>query len=142
MWTHFFQQRTELTCEQLWPILADVARWPESDRNIDYVEIDRAASSGTTFTLKVRNGPRLNFIITEFEQPHRYADVCRMPLARMQTRHTLIPTPDGTTIRVDIEIKGQLASLWGRLVGRKHVTGLPAQTDRLIATARARLNEG
>jgi hypothetical protein len=60
-----------------------------------------------------------------------------MPLARMTTRHELV-RGERTRLRVTIEIAGPLAWLWGRLVGRKHASGLPAQTGRILEAARAR----
>ncbi len=139
MWHHRYEETTTLTCEELWPVLADVARWPEVDHNIAYLTIEGQPGAGVPFVLKPKGGPRLDFVIGEFEAPSRYADVCRMPLATMRTRHTLIPDGQGTRIRVDIEITGPLAAVWGRLVGRRHAAGLPAQTARFIAGARARL---
>ena len=139
MWQHRYEETTTLTCEELWPGLADVARWPEVDRNIEYLTIDGDPDPGVRFVLKPRGGPRLVFVIGEFEAPTRYADVCRMPFGTMRTRHTLVPTGQGTTIRVEIEITGPLAPVWGRLVGRRHASGLPAQTARFVAGARARL---
>ncbi|MBW4975093.1 SRPBCC family protein [Roseovarius mucosus] len=140
MWHYRYEEDTPLRCEDLWPVLADVARWPEVDRNIECLKIDEEPGPGVTFVLKPKGGPRLNFVIGEFEAPSRYADVCRMPLAVMRTRHTLIPDGLGTRIRVDIEITGPLAPVWGRVVGRRHAAGLPAQTARFIEGARARLN--
>jgi|LFEF01.1.fsa_nt_gb hypothetical protein len=138
MWTHRYEEWTDLSCEALWPILADVARWPEVDHNIGRLDIAGPPGPGVPFTLKVRNGPALRFTIGAFEPPHRYSDICRMPLARMRTLHTLAPENGGTRIRVDIEIEGPLAPVWGLLVGRKHANGLPAQTQRLLAAARTR----
>jgi hypothetical protein len=139
MWHHRYEQKTPLTPDQLWPVLADVAAWPEVDRNIEYLTIEGQPGPGVPFVLKVRGGPKLSFVIGEFEAPTRYADVCRMPLATMRTRHTLVPDPAGTTIRVDIEIAGPLAPVWGRLVGRRHASGLPAQTARFLEGAKQRL---
>lgn len=139
MWHHRYEEDTTLTCEELWPVLADVARWPEVDRNIEYLKIEGEPGPGVSFVLKPKGTPRLNFVIGEFEEPSRYADVCRMPLAVMRTCHTLIPDGRGARIRVDIEITGPLAGIWGRLVGRKHAAGLPAQTALFIEGARARL---
>lgn len=139
MWHHRYEETTTLTCDELWPVLADVARWPEVDQNIEYLTIGQPPAAGVPFVLKPKGGPRLKFVIGTFEAPSRYADVCRMPFVTMRTLHTLIPVARGTTIRVDIKITGPLSQVWGRLVGRKHASGLPAQTERLINAARARL---
>ncbi len=139
MWHHRYEATTTLSCDQLWPVLADIAGWPKLDRNIEYLLIEGEPAAGRPFVLKVRNGPKLNFVIGEFAPPSLYSDVCHMPLASMTTRHALLPAADGTTIRVDIEIVGPLARLWGMIVGRKHAQGLPAQTARFIAGARSRM---
>jgi hypothetical protein len=120
-------------------VLANVAGWPTLDHNIEYLTIESEPAPGVPFVLKVKRGPKLSFRIGEFEPPHRYSDVCRMPLAEMRTRHTLLEGPRGATIRVDIEIDGPLAPLWGAVVGRKHAAGLPAQTARFVEGARIRL---
>jgi hypothetical protein len=137
MWIHQFETSTDLTPEQLWPVLADVARWPTVDHNIERLEIHDVPAAGVAFTLKPKGGPTLSFRIGSFDAPTRYSDICRMPLATMETIHELLPGPP-TTVRVRIEITGLLAALWGRLVGRTHAAGLPAQTARILARARTR----
>lgn len=136
MWCAVYEETTDLTPAQLWPVLADVARWPEVDTNIARLDIREAPAPGVTFRLTPRGGPTLAFRIGHFEAPTRYSDICTMPLARMETIHELVPGAR-TTMRVRVEIRGLLAPLWGRLVGRTHVAGLPAQTARIIAQARA-----
>lgn len=137
MWHHRFEATTDLPPAAIWPVIADVARWAEVDRNIDRIAIDAAPAVGVPFTLKPRGGPVLSFVIGTFDPPTTYADVCAMPLARMTTRHELIPGP-ATTVRVTIEITGPLAPLWGLLVGRRHAAGLPAQTALILEAARTR----
>lgn len=137
MWTHRYETRTDLDATAIWPIIADVSGWAAVDHNIERIEIDDAPARGARFMLKPRGGPRLRFEISRFEPPHAYADVCRMPLATMETTHSLVPGA-GTTVRVEVVIRGPLAPLWGLLVGRKHASGLPAQTERILAAARQR----
>ncbi|MEA5392158.1 SRPBCC family protein [Cyanobium gracile UHCC 0139] len=135
MWTHRFETTTDLTPEELWPVLADVPRWPEVDHGIERLVIRQEPGPGVTFTLKPKGGPTLSFRIGHFEAPTRYSDLCRLPLATMETVHELVPGPS-TTVRVRLAIQGPLAPLWGRLVGRTHAAGLPLQTDRMVARAR------
>lgn len=134
MWHHRFETRSDLTPEQIWPVIADVANWGQVDHNIDTLIIEQAPAVGVPFTLKPKGGPTLKFEIGDFAPPYRYSDICRMPFASMKTLHTL-EEPNGTVVRVDIEISGPLSALWGRLVGRKHASGLPAQTARILAKA-------
>ena len=139
MWQHDFEARTDLPVEALWPVLADVAGWPAIDRNIRRLTLDGPPGLGTPFVLQPVGGPPLRFTIDRFDAPHAYADTCHLLGARMTTEHRLLAAAEGgTRIVVAIRIRGPLAWLWGRLVGRTHAAGLPAQTDRFVAAARAR----
>lgn len=135
MWSHDFHATTPVAVERLWPVLADVAGWAAIDQNIASITVHGSPAPGTRFELRPRGGPRLHFTIADFDPPTTYSDVCTMPGARMKTTHRLEPG-EVTTIRVRIEIVGPLAWLWGRLVGRKHASGLPAQTERFVRAAR------
>jgi hypothetical protein len=139
MWQHRFETQTNLPPTAIWPILSDVARWGELDHGIDRIAIDEPPGAGVRFTLKPKGGPSLRFLIGDFAPPSTYSDICRMPLARMTTRHELLGDSSGTTIRVTILIEGPFAPLWGLLVGRKHAAGLPAQTARILDAALARM---
>lgn len=141
MWQYRFEDHTDLPAEDIWPVIADVARWPEVDANIDRLDIAGPPGPGVMFHLKPKGGPRLRFTIGEFAAPGRYSDICRMPGAVMETRHSLIPAEGGTTVRVEIAITGPLARLWGWAVGRKHAGGLPAQTARILTAARLRRDQ-
>jgi hypothetical protein len=134
MWCHRFETRSDLSPEQIWPVIADVASWGQVDHNIERLIIEQEPAVGVPFTLKPKGGPTLKFVIVDFTPPYRYSDICKMPFASMKTLHTL-EEGNGTIIRVDIEVSGLLSSVWGRLVGRKHADGLPAQTARILARA-------
>lgn len=134
MWSREYLRRSPLPADAIWPVIADVASWPGVDHQIDWVRIDRPAAPGVAFQLKPKGGPTLSMTIGRFEPPCTYSDVCRMPLAQMETIHSLEPGIE-TVVRVRIEITGPLAGLWGLLVGRRHFSGLPAQTERILARA-------
>lgn len=135
MWQHVHEETTDIPREAIWAVIADIARWPEVDRNIDRLTIAAPPAPGVPFTLKPRGGPSLRLTIGRFDPPGTYSDICRMPGAVMETRHLLLPGAS-TTVRVEIEITGPMAWFWGRTVGRKHAQGLPAQTARILAAAR------
>ncbi|MCU0854650.1 MAG: SRPBCC family protein [Rhodobacteraceae bacterium] len=135
MWQHVHEKTTDIPREAIWDVIADIARWPEVDRNIDRLTINAPPAPGVPFTLKPRGGPSLRFTIGRFDPPGAYSDICRMPGAVMETRHLLLPGAR-TTVRVEIQITGPMAWFWGRTVGRKHAQGLPAQTARILAAAR------
>lgn len=128
MWVHHYQTTTSLSPEQLWPVLANVNGWAAIDENIQEIHLDGQARRG---------GPRLRFRIGDFQPPQRYSDICKLFLAEMETTHSFLPAPNGTTIDIRIKIRGPLAWLWGRLVGQRHASGLPAQTAKFLTAAQA-----
>jgi hypothetical protein len=137
MWIHHFEQRTSLPAEKLWTIISDVAGWVNIDHNIDKLEINELPKQGAKFHLKPKGGPTLKFVIDTFNPPLEYADLCVMPGAKMKTLHTFERINEKETlIKVDIEIVGSLSWLWGILVGKKHASGLPKQTELFIEAAR------
>jgi hypothetical protein len=140
MWTHRYQQTTDLPTTVLWPVLANIAGWAEIDENIELIRVEGIPAKDTKFVLKPKGGPTLTFTIGDFDPPTTYSDICHMPFATMKTTHHLV-AGDVTTIDIQIVIEGILAPLWGVLVGRKHADGLPAQTQRFITAASASISQ-
>jgi hypothetical protein len=134
-----YEAHTNVPVDHLWPVVADIATWPQSDTQIEWIEVDGVVQVGTTFVLKPKGGPRLSMVVDAFEPPHCYRDICLMPLGQMKTTHEFLPTEAGTLIRVTIAMAGPLGRLWWYVVGRKHAQGLPAQTERFIRQARNRV---
>lgn len=137
MWNHTFEQKTDVAPEKIWSVLANLSEWANVDHNIDRIEISTAPKKGVPFKLKPKGGPTLAFVIEDFEPPHTYSDICKMPFAQMKTLHTIEPGLR-TTVRVSIEITGPLAVFWGYIVGRKHAKGIPALTQRMLDSAQSR----
>jgi hypothetical protein len=136
MWTHHYQQETDLAAEALWTVLANISGWVEIDENIETINIEEVPAKGSSFFLKPKGGPRLMFVIGDFDPPVTYSDICQMPLATMKTTHRHLTQGNVTTIDIQITIQGWLSQLWGLFVGRKHAGGLPIQTQRFIEAAR------
>jgi len=139
MWQHRFETTTDLPAELIWPVIADIAGWANVDHNIRHIEVDGTPAVGARFRLKPKGGPTLKFEVAAFDPPTTYADRCRMPGAAMTTRHKLLPLTEaggGTRVVVDIDVTGPLAWFWGPIAAAKHASGLPAQTERIIARAR------
>jgi hypothetical protein len=136
VWQHRFETETDIDASRIWPILADVSKWAEVDHNIEKIQISSLPAAGVPFTLKPKGGPTLSFVIGDFEPPCVYSDICKLPLASMKTLHKLEGGAK-TRIVVDITITGPLSWVWGQLVGKKHASGLPAQTERILSAARA-----
>lgn len=136
MWTHHFEQETNQSIENLWTVLADVRNWDKIDENIQKLTIDSEPKKGTIFKLKPKGAPTLKFEIVTFKPPYEYADMVKMPGAKMITLHTFKPIEGNKTIiGIDIEIKGPLSWIWGNTVGKTHAEGMPALTEKFIQAA-------
>jgi hypothetical protein len=137
---HLFEFVSDLPPSAIWPVLADIAKWPEVDHNIQEIKLLDNPAEGARFYLKPKGGPRLNFTVGKFNAPSHYTDVCHLFLAKMHTAHELIAHKNGTKIRVLITIEGPLKAFWWFAAGRKHANGLPAQTEGIIQRARENIS--
>lgn len=130
-----YETKSDLPPEQLYRALADVARWPEWDDEIEAIEIDGTAEAGCIFALKPRGRDAVRLRVETMVEPYRFADLAYLPLARMRTEHSFIPTPDGTLVRNTVEITGLLASFWDRPLAQSYAEGAARQTRRFLAFA-------
>jgi len=130
-----YETTSDLPPSQLYAAIADVARWPEWDDEIEGIEIDGLAETGSTFALKPRGRAAVKLRVETMVEPYRFADVAYLPLARLRTEHAFIPTPTGTLVRSTVEISGPLARFWDRPLARSYSEGAARQTRRFLAFA-------
>jgi hypothetical protein len=134
---HVHELRLDVDRERLFRTLADVESWPAWDPGIEGIDCGGVPSAGTRFRLRPKGGPAVTMTIETLEAPSLFADLAHLPLARMRSRHELLPTEDGgTVLRHVIETVGPLAWLWDRLLVRKIADDLPHQAERMAAFAR------
>jgi hypothetical protein len=135
---HIHEFTLDIDRDRLFRALADLKRWPEWDDDIEAVEHEGAPDAGSRFTLRLKDGSAVTLTVAAIEPPSIFVDQAKLPLARMQSRHELLPAEGGRTrLRHVITLSGPLAWLWDRLVARKIVEGLPRQTERMAAHARS-----
>ena len=135
---HIHEFTLDIDRDRLFRALADLKRWPEWDDDIEAVEHEGAPEAGSCFTLRLKDGSAVTLTVAAIEPPSIFVDQAKLPLARMLSRHELLPAEGGRTrLRHVITLSGPLAWLWDRLVARKIVEGLPRQTERMAAYARA-----
>jgi len=134
---HIHEFTLDIDRDRLFRALADLKRWPEWDDDIRAVELEGVPAAGSHFTLHLKDGSAVALMVEAIEPPSTFVDQAKLPLARMQSRHELLPAEGGgTRLRHVITLSGPLAWLWDRLVARKIVQGLPRQTERMAAYAR------
>ncbi|MDY0874011.1 SRPBCC family protein [Dongia rigui] len=135
-----YETVTSLPAEQLYRAFTDVAAWPQWDDGIEAIILEGPANEGSEFALVPRGRPEATLRAVKLKvetmvEPYRFIDVAYLPLARMRTEHSFIPTPRGTLVRSTVEIRGPLASFWDRTLNADYAAGAARQTRRFLAFA-------
>lgn len=123
--------------DRLWRIWADVDAWHTWQSDLDHAKLEGEFVAGSTFLLKPKGGPRVRIALVTVEPNRCFVDLTRFPLARMYGAHEFIARGDEVTIRTSVSVEGALGFLWRKLVGEGVAASLEAQTQSLVARARA-----
>jgi len=126
-----------VTPEQVWAIWSDLEKRPLWDDDTERVKLETAFKVGGTFLFKPKNDKRsIRITITECTPNRSFTDTCKLPLARLEGIHEVVPVKDGVKITTTIIIKGPLRWLWQKLIGEQIVASLPHQTEMLVKLAK------
>ncbi|UQX11794.1 SRPBCC family protein [Candidatus Mycobacterium methanotrophicum] len=125
----------------VWQVFSDVERWPEWTASVtSLVGLDGAGLAvGRRFAIKQPGMSKLVWKVTELEPGSSWTWVGRSPGARVTACHDVIAKPGGRTlVRQQIDLRGLLGSLVGRLMVKKtrrflelEAQGLKARSERL-----------
>jgi len=140
MWTKSYSTTVKgIDVTRLWRIWTDVDAWHTWQSDLAYAKLegDGQFAAGSTFLLKPKGGPRVRIALTTVEPHQRFVDLTRFPLGKMYGDHQFISRGDEVEIRTSVTIDGALGFLWRKLVGEGVAASLEAQTQSLVARARA-----
>lgn len=126
----------EITKEQIWKLMSDVNRWNTWDKSVEHSEIHGDFKTGTFFTLKPVNVPKVKIQLVEVRPDTYFKDLTIFPLAKMTGEHTYEDTPDGLKLTVTMTITGPLAFLWNKLVMQDIVNHLSEDLQQQITAAK------
>ena len=126
MWRFEHTETTSAAPEQVWARYVDPTTWPEWDHGTESVTIEGPFTVGARGRLKPNGGPATSFVVTEAEPGAGFADVTRLPLAKLWFRHRIEAGPGGTRFTHTATITGPLAPLFARLIGRTIAAEMPA----------------
>ena len=135
MWTYEHTETTRATPAQLWARYAEPATWPEWDAETAWVTVEGPVAVGSRGTLKPVHGPATRFTFTEVSPEVGFADVTRLPLARLAFTHRIEPLGTGSRFTHGVTISGPLAPLFARVVGKGIAAGLPSAMRALAQLA-------
>jgi uncharacterized membrane protein len=127
--------------ELVWQVFSDVQRWPEWTASVmSLVGKDGAnLAVGKRFSIKQPGMSKLVWEVTEIDHGSYWTWVQRSPGVRVSARHWVIPQPSGgTLVRQQLEQRGMLGALVGRMMVKKtkrflelEAQGLKARSEEL-----------
>jgi hypothetical protein len=121
-----------------WARLADVGSWPEWARHIRSVSLEPPGPLGpkSRGSLRLTNGVRSTFEVTEFEAGRRWRWVGPFLWLRIDYDHVVAAEPSGgSRVEFVVEASGALSSSLGRLFAWVYARNL----DRAIPLLQASL---
>jgi hypothetical protein len=132
---HSYEILSDLPPEALYRAITDIENWPQWDDGIEALRLEGPANEGAEIALKPRGRNAMTVKVTAMEEPYRFADEAYLPLARMRTEHAFIEAPEGTILRMTVEIRGPLAGYWERALIRDFAGDAARQAQRFLAFA-------
>ena len=122
--------------EETWARLADVATWPEWARHIRSVTLEPAGPLGprSRGAIRLGNGVRSTFAVTEFEAGRRWRWAGPFLWLRVDYDHVVEADPGGgARVTFRVEATGALSSTVGRLFAWVYARNLDRAIPRLQA---------
>ncbi|MEE3064028.1 MAG: SRPBCC family protein [Actinomycetota bacterium] len=105
----------------VWDVFTDVERWPEWTASVTSLTgLDGPdLAVGNRFAIKQPGMARLVWAVTEIEPGASWTWVHRSPGVRVSARHHVIADGGGTLVRQQLDQRGPLGALVGRLTATK-----------------------
>lgn len=114
-WTH--SVTTSATPDQVWPLYADVHRWPEWDAGLQAVTLDGSFTLGSTGTLTIKGQPPLPWSLVEVVAGESFTDVTEIPgVATLTFGHRIEAVAAGSRITHEVLVEGPAAEQLGPMV--------------------------
>ena len=91
MWSKSYSKKVKgVTAAKLWKVWADVDRWHEWQRDLDYARLEGEFKAGSTFLLKPKGGPRVRIEVLKAEKDRGFTDLGHLAadqLRRLRRAH-------------------------------------------------------
>lgn len=133
-WMGEYTLETKASPERVWERWTRPEHWAADDLDVVWARLDGPLTVGVSGVVKPRRGPATKLTVTELQPPFGFTTETRLPMGRLYFEHTLEETLSGIRFTHRVRIVGPLSLLFGRLIGRKIVAGLPNVMGN-IATA-------
>lgn len=117
-WSYTEKVQTQATAEQVWAQWVDVKNWSSWDHEIDSSELLGPFTEGTSGRIQLTNGQKVAFKLMTVQPNHKFINVAELPYTKLYYSHTYITTKNACYISHKFSMKGLLAPLFGRLIGK------------------------
>jgi hypothetical protein len=116
---------------------ADVATWPEWNRDTEWVRLNGPFVTGATGSLKPKGGPTVKFLVSRLTDTE-FVDVSTLLGARLTFHHVVQSNSDGgCSVDVTVTMSGPLAVIWKRILGKGLAASVQPDLDALARAAEA-----
>lgn len=114
------------TRESAWAKLVDWQSMHEWDIFVERLHFDGPLALGSTGTLKMKDGPTVQLVVTSFSAPHAYTDEFRLFGSTFVFHHELSePAPGQVLLRIVVEGSGALVGLLQPLFKKQFKAKMP-----------------
>lgn len=133
MFEHDLTAITVAPPERLWPLYADVTRWPEWDEAVERVTLDGPFITGGGGTMALRGREPLPYRLTEVTPHCSFTHELQVDAATVRVHHRLERLTGGTRIVHQLAVEG----VGAREVGEGLVAGVERALSLLATKAAA-----
>jgi hypothetical protein len=134
-WSVEHTEYTTASPASIWALWSDVEGWPAWDSGLAGASLEGPFAAGSRGRVKPAGGPKVGFELTSVEPESGFADVTRLPLARMSFEHAAVREGDRTRLTHRATISGLATPLFARLIGRGIARDLPDTMRELARMA-------
>lgn len=127
---------TKAKPEAIWRRWADVAGWPEEDKNLEWARLEGDFAVGGRVVMKPKGAPKSMVVITEMIPGKSYATEGKLPLCNLGISHKVEINEQGlTSFTHTISFHGPLQGLFVKLLGKKLANSLPEKMQNIARLA-------
>jgi hypothetical protein len=123
---------TTLSPKQIWGVLVDFENWGKWDKELESCGLDGAFQPGVTGYIKLKDGPRLNTLITYVEPFRFFVQEAKLLLAKAVMTHTIAQVSEKTKITFQTEIRGPFSLLYYYLIGSGIKKKVPIEMEEML----------
>ena len=132
-------QYTTAQPQDIFELWRDVDHWAEYDHGIEWAKLIDTYTVGGRCIIKPKGDPVVRATFEIIEPNQRFVDTSRLFGARLTFDHRITQTNGNTSVIITQTIKGILAPLWVKILGKNQQGELEVSTANLIAKAEGKL---